>query len=307
MFEQVSKFVLSILNEEKMKTLSQKLNISMMVFAMSITSILGLAQTNPATLKSKGLAPVNGIKMYYEIHGEGKPIVLLHGAYMTINLNWGQLIPEFAKNRKVIVFELQGHGHTELTKRPYSYMTMATDVAQALKHLKIESADIVGYSFGGTVAYQLAFQNPELVKSLTIISSVYKYVGWQSEVRDVLKTMKPEFLSNTPLRTDYVATAPDSSKWNEFLSKMIAFDLVDFNLGEDKVKNLKMPVLLISGDNDGVDKTILFQTYKTIGGGVFADMAGFPKSQLAILPSKGHVSLMMETQGVYNYINAFLK
>lgn len=266
-----------------------------------------IAQQTTSTLKSKGYADVNGIKMYYEVHGEGEPIVLLHGAYMNIHLNWNQLVPELVKTHKVIAFELQGHGHTPLGNRPYAYKTLATDVAEALKFLKVRQADIAGYSFGGTIAYQLAIQNPELVKSLIIISSTYKYVGWQTEAQHLLKDMKPEYLSGEPLKSEYVAAAPDSTQWIPFLNKLVAFNSVDYNLGDENIKNLKMPVLLIAGDNDGIDKPTLFQTYKALGGGVFADMAGFPKSQLAILPGQSHGSLMMNTSGIYNAIKSFLK
>jgi pimeloyl-ACP methyl ester carboxylesterase len=288
-----------------MKTITNMLTLCCVLALSTFGSCFG-QQTNAPTLKSKGYASVNGIKMYYEVHGEGEPIVLLHGAYMTIDMNWAQLIPELVKTRKVIAFELQGHGHTELTNRPYSYTTMAKDVSEALKFLKIEQADIVGYSFGGTVAWALAFDHPEQVKTLTIVSSVYRYDGWQPAVRDVLKTMKPEFFDNTPLKPAYEAVASDPKQWYPFLNKMMEFDTQEFNLGDAKVAQLKMPVLLISGDNDGVDKTMLLNTYTQLGGNTFADMNGQPKSQLAIHPGKAHVTLMMDTQAIFSTINGFL-
>lgn len=103
-----------------------------------------------------GYATVNGIKVYYEIYGKGKPVVLLHGAFMTIDLNWGELIPELSKNRKVIAIELQGHGHTPFSERKLSHATLASDVTKVMDYLKIDKADVAGYSFGGEVAYQLA-------------------------------------------------------------------------------------------------------------------------------------------------------
>lgn len=263
--------------------------------------------TTRETGMKSGYAPVNGQKIYYEIYGEGKPVVLLHGAYMTINMNWAQLIPELSKTRKVIAIEMQGHGHTALGERPYSYETLADDVAKTLQHLKIDSADVIGYSFGGTVAYKLVIDRPSIVNKMIIISSTYKYNGWQKEVRDVLHTMKPEYLINTPLKTEYDKVAADKSNWTNFLTRMIEFDKVDYNLGDDKIKSIKSPVLLISGDNDGVDKNILIDTYKNLGGCTFADMTGVPKSQLAILPAQGHVSLMMETETILKYVKGFLK
>lgn len=262
---------------------------------------------NKGTLKSSGYAPVNGIKVYYEVHGEGKPIVLLHGAYMTIGLNWAQIIPELAKTRKVIALEMQGHGHTAYSDRALALSTLASDVAGVMKFLKIDSADIVGYSLGGTIAYQLVIQNPELVKKLIIISSTYKSEGWQKEVRSVFEMVRPEFFDATPLHAEYVKVAPDTANWHKFVGKMIEFAKSNFNLGDDNIKKIKSPVLLIMGDNDGVDKSVLIDTYKMLGGAVAADMVGVPKSQLAIIPGKSHVSLMMDTAAILAYVNSFLK
>src|SRR4026208_1593397 len=121
-----------------------------------------------------GYAAVNGLKMYYEVHGTGKPLVLLHGAFNTINMAFGQLIPELSKNRQVIAVELQGHGRTEDIDRPFSFESMADDVAALLKQLKIDSTDVLGYSMGGGVAQQLVIRNPSLVRRLILVSTVYK-------------------------------------------------------------------------------------------------------------------------------------
>ena len=117
-----------------------------------------------------GYAPVNGLKMYYEIYGSGKPLVLLHGAFNTINMAFGMLIPELSKTRQVIAVELQGHGRTADIDRPFSFESMADDVAALLKYLKKDSADIFGYSMGGGVAWQLAIRHPRLVRKLVIAS-----------------------------------------------------------------------------------------------------------------------------------------
>src|SRR6184192_2444252 len=106
-------------------------------------------QLKPAT---SGYSPVNGIKVYYEVYGEGRPVVLLHGAFMTIDGNWGQLIPELSKTRKVIAVEMQGHGHTPFSDRKLSHASLASDVEGVMDYLKIDSADVVGYSMGGSVA-----------------------------------------------------------------------------------------------------------------------------------------------------------
>src|SRR5664279_4285387 len=128
-------------------------------------------QRKPA---DSGYVPVNGIKVYYEVYGEGKPIVLLHGAFMTIEMNWGQIIPELSKTRKVIAIEMQGHGHTPFSDRELSITTLANDVEKVMDYLKIDSADVAGFSMGGSVAYQFAVQSPKRLRKLVIISSTYK-------------------------------------------------------------------------------------------------------------------------------------
>ena len=262
--------------------------------------------TSPKTLRSSGYAPVNGLKMYYEIHGDGKPLVLLHGSFMTIDLNFAQLIPELAKSHKVIALEMQGHGRTGDIDRAYSYSSLASDIDGLLNHLKIDSADVLGYSLGGTVAFELAIKHPERVTSLVIISSVFRLNGWIKSARDLFPTIKPEFFENTPLKTEYDRLAPDKSHWKDWVNKMVASEGIPFNLGADNIKALKCPVLIISGDNDGVDLDHVAEMYRLCGGGVFGDIAGLPKSRLAILPGMTHVTLMMETAKLVSIINPFL-
>ena len=256
---------------------------------------------------SSGYAPANGIEVYYEVYGEGKPIVLLHGAYYTIQMNWAELIPELAKTRKVIALELQGHGHTAFSERKLSRATLASDVEKVLDYLKIDNADVMGYSFGGQVAYQFAIQSPKRLNKLVIISSVHKSEGWVPEVTAIFKKMKPEFFANSPLQTAYEAVAPDKTKWNSFLEQMIASAGTPFDLGDDNIAKITAPVLIISGDNDGMDKVELAKTYKLLGGGVAADMQPMPKSRLAIVPNQTHVSLMKQTKEILGYLDGFLE
>ena len=254
-----------------------------------------------------GYAPVNGIKVYYEVYGEGKPIVLLHGAFYTIQMNWGQLIPELSKTRKVIAIELQGHGHTPYSDRKLDFPTLASDVEGVMNYLEVDSADIAGYSMGGSVAYQLAIQSPKRVTRLVIISSTYKSSGWLPQVTNAFKAFKPEFFTNSPMKAAYEAVAPDKTKWTKFLEQMFAFAGTPFNMGDSNIAKITLPVLLISGDNDGLDKIELIKTYQLLGGAVFADLGPMPKSHLAIVPSQGHVSLMMQTKTILGYLDGFLK
>ena len=280
------------------------IKLLLIAIIMTVASISNAQQIKPT---GSGYAPANGTKVYYEVYGDGKPIVLLHGAYYTIEMNWGELIPELAKTRKVIALELQGHGHTPFSDRKLSRATLASDVEKVLDYLKIDSADIAGYSFGGQVAYQFAIQSPKRLRKLVIISSVYKSDGWVTGTTDVFKQMKPEHFANSPLQAAYDAVAPDKTKWTKFLEQMIAAAGEQFNMGDDNIAKITAPVLIISGDNDGMDKIELAKTYKLLGGGVAADLQPMPKSQLAIIPNQDHVSLMMQTKTIFDYLDSFLK
>jgi pimeloyl-ACP methyl ester carboxylesterase len=261
-------------------------------------------QRKPA---DSGYVAVNGIKVYYEVYGEGRPIVLLHGAFYTIEMNWGKLIPELSKTRKVIAIELQGHGHTPFSDRKLDFATLASDVEGVMDHLKVDSADVAGYSMGGSVAYQLAIQSPKRIRKLVIISSTYKSSGWRPEVANAFKNFRPEFFTNTPMNVAYDAVAPDKTKWTKFLEQMFVFAGTPFDMGDGNIAKIASPVLIISGDNDGLDKIELMKTYQLLGGGVSADLGPMPKSHLAIVPSQGHVSLMMQTKTILGYLDGFLK
>jgi pimeloyl-ACP methyl ester carboxylesterase len=290
-----------------MKSLLKTSNPFRLILLIAIMFI-GYSSSGQQIKPSKsGYASVNGINVYYEVYGEGSPLVLLHGAFYTIDMNWGQLIPELSKTRKVIAIEMQGHGHTPFSDRELAITTLASDVEKVMDHLKIDSADVAGYSMGGSVAYQFAVQSPKRLRKLVIISSTYKTSGWLPIVNGGFKDFKPEFFDNTPIKAAYDAVAPDKTKWRKFLEQMFAFAKVPFDVGGSNISKIAAPVLIISGDNDGTDKVELMKTYQLLGGGVSADLQPMPKSQLAIVPSQGHVSLMMQTTTILNYLNGFLK
>lgn len=255
----------------------------------------------------KGLVLLNGTKVYYEVYGKGKPIVLLHGAFMTISSNWGQLIPELAKNRKVIAIELQGHGHSPFSDRKFDHAVLAEDVAGVMDYLKIENAAVLGYSFGGAIAYQFAIQYPKRLNELVIISATYKSAGWMPEINNAFKGMKPELFDNSPMQQAYDAVAPDKTKWTKFLEQMISLAQRPFDLGDANIAKISAPVLIIAGDNDGLDKIELAKTYQLLGGAVVGDFGQMPKSQLAIIPGQSHVSVMNQTKSILWFLNDFLK
>ncbi len=193
-----------------------KIKTAASVFTMLVMTLLAdHAAGQQKTIT--GYAPVNGIKVYFEVYGQGQPIVLLHGAFMTIQSNWSELIPELSKTRKVIAIEMQGHGHTPYSERKLDLATLASDVDGVMNYLKVDSADVAGYSMGGSVAYELAIKHPKRVRKLVIISSTYKSTGWRPEIANAFKSLKPEFFTNSPMKTAYDAVAPDKTKWNSFI------------------------------------------------------------------------------------------
>jgi len=167
-------------------------NMKTTVFFLSMlmtTLLSGVVsgQQKPAT----GYAPVNGLKMYYEIRGQGEPVVLLHGAFMAIsnNFHWAEWIGELSKTRKVIAIEMQGHGRTADTGRDFTYDNLADDVAALLDYLKIPNADILGYSLGGGVALNCAIRHPDKVRKVVSISAVLRQNGWTQEGLDAFPNL----------------------------------------------------------------------------------------------------------------------
>lgn len=255
--------------------------------------------------KETGYAPVNGLKMYYEIYGEGEPLVLLHGSYMTIPLNWNKLIPEFAKNRKVIAVELQGHGRTVDIDRPITYENMADDIASLLDYLKIEKADVLGYSMGGGVALQTAIRHPEKMNKVVNISGSAKYDGWVKEALDIFPVISAEMFKDTPIKKQYDSLSPTPEHFPEFVKKVIAPDLNPYNWTE-QLKNTKAPVFTIIGDADGVVLEHATEMYRLKGGGKMGDMSGLGESRLAILPGSTHQSIIERTKWITEMVNEFL-
>ena len=283
-------------------------NVSKAVLIIAILFLTAFQSNGQQTKPSdSGYVPVNGGKVYYEVYGEGKPIVLLHGAFFTIGMNWAQLIPELSKTRKVIAVELQGHGHSPYSDRKMDFPTLASDVEKVMDYLKIDSADVAGFSMGGSVAYQFAIQSPKRLRRLVIISSTYKSSGWLPVVTNGFRNFKPEFFTNSPIQTAYDAVAPDKTKWTKWLEQMFVFAATPFDMGDANIAKITSPVLIISGDNDGLDKVELAKTYQLLGGGVSADLGPMPKSHLAIVPSQGHIGVMMQTKTIAGYLDDFLK
>ena len=256
----------------------------------------------------EGYVSVNGLNMYYETHGKGQPLVLLHGAFSAIGTSFGGLLPELAKTRRIIAFELQAHGHTTDIDRPLSLEGMADDVAAAINQLGMERADIFGYSMGAAVALQVAIRHPEVIRKLVLASITYTMSGLHPGLMEGLGNMTPEMMYGSPWHEEYLKIAPHPEDFARLFAKKTQMDQQTQDLSDESIRGIKSPTLLIIGDSDLVRPEHIVEMFRLLGGGVFGDTpAGLPNSQLAILPGTSHVSLVSRTELLVPMINSFLE
>lgn len=241
----------------------------------------------PTTDAQTGYAPVGDLRMYYEIHGRGTPLILLHGAYMTIDL-MGPIVPGLAKTRQVIAVEQQGHGRTADVDRPISYEQMADDTAAAMAHLGIDNADVIGYSMGGGIALQLAIRHPDLVRRLVVASASYTSDGMHAVALEMFPSITPELFAGSPIEEAYLRTAPNPADFPALVEKLKHLDVTPFAWPEQDIEGIAAPTLVVLGDSDGVRLEHAVELFRLLGGGVMGDLAGMPKSQLAVLPGTAH-------------------
>ena len=254
-----------------------------------------------------GYLPVNGLQMYYEIHGTGQPLVLLHGAFSAIGTSFGQLLPGLAQGRQVVAVELQGHGRTADVDRPMTLEGMADDVAAAIDQLGIEPADIFGYSTGAAVALQLVIRHPDAVRKLVLASVTYTLDGVHPGLMEGLGEMTPEMMHGSPWHEEYVRIAPRPEDFPTLFAKKTQMDQQIKDLPDEAIRAIKAPTLLIIGDSDLVRPEHAVEMFRLLGGGVFGDTpAGLPASQLAILPGTSHVSLVNRSELLVPIITSFL-
>jgi len=232
-------------------------------------------------------AEVNGLNMYYEVHGTGRPLVLLHGAYMTIEA-MGEILPKLAETRRVIAVELQGHGRTADVDRPLSYEQMADDVAALLGHLGGDDADVFGFSMGGGVALQVAIRHPDVVRKLVVASASYASDSMHPELLEMIPTITPEAFAGSPIEEAYLRTAPNPDDFPTLVAKLKRLDMEPFAWPPEDIRGIAAPTLLIVGDSDAVRLEHVVELFRLLGGGVMGDLAGLPKSRLAVLPGTTH-------------------
>ena len=237
-------------------------------------------------------AEVNGIGLYYKIHGAGRPLILLHGGLGAIEM-FGEVLALLAEGRRVVAVDLQAHGRTADVERPLAYEQMADDVAALIEHLGFGAADVMGYSLGGGVALQTAIRHPEAVRKLVVVSSPFRRDGWYSEVLAGMAQLGPEaaeLMKATPMYALYSGVAPRPDDWPVLLTKLRALLGQDYDWS-DEVAAMETPTMIVVGDADSVRTSHAVAFFELLGGGkqdAGWDGSGMPDSRLAVLPATTH-------------------
>jgi pimeloyl-ACP methyl ester carboxylesterase len=255
-----------------------------------------------------GYVRVDGLDMYYERHGAGPPLVLLHGAMGTIESCFAGLLPRLAAVRQVIAVELQGHGHTADIDRPLSYEGMADDVAALVRDLDLGRVDIVGYSLGGAVAVQVAIRYPHLVRRIVAAGGTsYSPDGMHPELAAAFDEGPPvEELAGSPWHEAYLRVAPHPEAWPALVAKVNDLDRTFAGWPPEQIAAIEAPALLMIGDADIVRPEHTVEMFRLMGGGVLGDLVPLPPAQLAVLPGTTHVGMLDEVDWLASMITRFL-
>jgi len=249
-----------------------------------------------------GYAPVNGIELYYEVHGQGKPLVLLHGGFGSIEM-FGPVLVELATSRQVIGVDLQGHGRTLPFDRPMTFANLAADVAALIKWLGHDQADVMGYSLGAATALRVAIEHPDVVNKLVVSSTAFAFAGWHDYNQQGMKGMAAnpaaavEGMKQTPMWQAYAALMPDAeANWPKTIAQTAALVGADYDWSAD-IGRIKAPTQLVYGDWDAVRTSHVAAFFELLGGGkqdANWDGSGMNKNRLAVLPGVTHYTMFMD-------------
>ena len=284
--------------------------------------------------KQTGYADVNGLRMYYEIHGSGgTPLLLLHGGLFNIDLQFGALLPGLAEKRQVIATDFQAHGYTNDIDRPLGTVGLASDVVGLLKELDVPQVDLFGFSVGGAVALYLAIKHPELVRKAVISSVPFSTEGERPE-NAAVGEMKVEMIAGTPMEAEYLAKSPHpdlehlqtlltklggydrgTAGWTDddirgiaapLLTKLGGYDRGTTGWTDDDIRGIAAPTLITVGDCDAVKLDHAVRFLQLRGGDVNGDFTGVPTSQLAVFPGTTHFNGLSRTNLVHDVVTTFL-
>lgn len=275
---------------------------STLIAATLLFAMPALAETQPVGDRVE----VNGMQMYYEVSGQGDPLVVLHGAYMNIP-SMGEIIPRLAESHTVYALEFQGHGRTTDIDRPITYPNLADDVAAFMDAVGLEKADVFGYSMGAAAGLQVAIRHPKKVNKLVAASVAYDAEGWQPAFKEFIPQMTVDMFVEMPFAEEYRELAADPDGFPALVEKLIALEHEPMAWEED-VKTLQTPVLIIAGDADVATLEHTVAMFRLLGGGVMGDMGEpLPASRLAIMPATSHTAVITQVDLLMGFIDPFLK
>lgn len=267
-------------------------------FALALPAIAQQGDTDMLTPTTTGFVPVTGGQVWYATYGSGKPLVLLHGGLMTVDV-FGPVLSRLAQGREVIGIEQQGHGHTGPLDRPMSFEAMAEDVAAVIHALGHDTVDVVGYSMGGTVALRLALDHPELVDRLVVASAPYAFSGWHDYNQQGMRSLDStpaEVMKGTPLYEAFAAANPDPETNFPRLIAQMKYMGEDYDWSAE-IPGLSVPTMLVFGDWDAVRTSHVARFFELLGGGrqdALWDGSGMNQNRLAILPGVTHYTMMSD-------------
>ena len=267
--------------------------------ATLLASVASLAESQQAGKRIK----VNGMHMYYEVSGKGEPLVVLHGAYMDIP-TMGGIVPKLAETHRVYALDLQGHGRTNDIDRKITYENLADDVAAFMDSAGLAKADVFGYSMGAAAGLQLAIRHPAKVSRLVAASVAYDVKGWQPEFTAFIPQMTVEGFLQMPFFKEQAARKPG---FRALIAKLIQLEKEPM-AWEAEVKQLRMPILIITGDADVATLEHSVAMFKLLGGGVMGDMGKpLPASRLAVMPATAHTAVITQVGMLHGFIEPFLR
>ena len=259
-----------------------------------------------------GYAPVNGLQMYYELHGDGDggavPLLLLHGGLFDIEQQFGALLPALSDGRRVIATDFQGHGRTNDIDRPLGTPALASDVTGLLRHLGVGNVDVFGFSIGGAVALELAVRQPDLVRKLIVSSVSFRPEGDRGGNAEAVAGMTVDMIAGTPMEERYLAVSPhpDREHLQGLLDKLGRYGEGETGWSDDEIRGIAAPTLFTVGDCDMVRLDHAVKFLQLRGGDVNGDFEGVPASQLAVFPGTTHFFGLARTTLVRDVVTTFL-
>ncbi len=272
-------------------------------------SALAFSQASAKTAVKTGYAPVNGLKLYHEIHGTGEPLILLHGGLGAGEM-FVEILPLLSNSRRVITVDLQAHGRTADIDRPLAFESMADDIAALANHLGIENTEVMGYSLGAGVALRTAVRHANLVRKLVLVSTAFKRDGWYPEILAGMAQVgaaTAEPMKQTPMYQMYSRIAPKPADWPVLLTKIGELLRKNYDWSND-VASIKIPTMLVFGDADAIPPTHAAQFFELLGGGKKDggwDGSGISTARLAILPGLTHYNIF-SSQPLASTVTSFL-